>query len=1148
MIDSGASCCFISEGLVHQNRNIRKRLVEESIPIELATGVMAKAQHVAVQISVEMGTYKDRLNLVEVALKGCDVILGMTWLKMLNPNISWNDRTMSFRHQGKTHRVESRKSQQTAASMSTLQTSFPSPKLVSYHHVKSIVKKNQVDCLILGTIRSDSSHLFSTSTLIPSHTSSLLNEFGDVFPSELPSELPPSRDVDHRIELTQSTPPTPRAIYRMSPTELDELKKQLDELLAAGFIQPSKSPFGAPVLFVKKKDGSMRMCIDYRDLNKITVKNRYPLPRVDELFDRLKGAKYFSKIDLRSGYHQVRIHKEDIPKTAFRTRYGHYEFLVLPFGLTNAPATFMHLMQSIFGPHLDHFVIVFLDDILIFSKTLQEHQKHVKKVLELLRENKLYAKMSKCEFFKEEISFLGHVVNGDGMSMEKDKIKAIQDWPIPTTVTGIRGFLGLAGYYRRFVQGFSRIASPLTTLLQTDMAFQWTEVQQQSFDSLKQSISSAPLLIIPDESLPYVVTTDASGFAVGATLSQDQGKGLQPIAFLSHKMNEHERKYPVHEQELLAVIIALKEWRHYLHGRKFTVITDHQSLRYLSTQPHLSSRQIRWSEFLQQFDFQIEYRPGKSNIAADALSRRGDHQPTSSSYPTTNSSLQPPSSPLQLNNLTSSTHTIASDLIERIRSAYPSDPLCRDLLSNPSRKSLYTVHNHLIFSGNQLYIPASDAVKSTLMKEAHDSAVGGHVGMTKTLDLLSRSYYWPKMADDVKEYISTCPSCISIKPRNDNPPGLLQPIPHPPRRWQVVSMDLITQLPRSRTGFDAIFVIVDKCSKMIHLIPTTTTVTAPELAILFFREVVRHHGLPSSIISDRDPRFTSSFWSELWKRLGTLLAMSTAYHPQSDGQTERANRTIEDMLRAYVNQRQDDWDHHLTAAEIAYNNSKQASTGYSPYFLNYGQHPTFPLNSPTVVSERSNNESVEALLEQLSRALSEAQEHVERAQQNQQRQANKHRSEVEFEVGQQVWLSTTDLRLKQKASPKLSQRWIGPFTVKRKLTPLAYELDLPSTLPIHPVFHISKLRPHRSSDRFDPHRPPPPDRPPPEVIDQEEEYEVEAIRQHRFSKWRGRMYKQYLVKWRGYPEWENTWEWEDTLTNSHQVVEEYEQSIDSPST
>jgi transposase InsO family protein len=397
------------------------------------------------------------------------------------------------------------------------------------------------------------------------------------------------------------------------------------------------------------------------------------------------------------------------------------------------------------------------------------------------------------------------------------------------------------------------------------------------------------------------------------------------------------------------------------------------------------------------------------------------------------------------------------------------------------------------------------------------------------------------MAQNVKEYISTCPSCLSIKPRNNRPPGLLHPIPHPLRRWQQVTLDLITGLPRTPDGFDAILVVVDKCSKLLHLIPTTSSVTAPELADLFFREIVRHHGIPSSIISDRDPRFTSSFWSQLWKRLGTSLAMSTAYHPETDGQTERANRTIEDMLRAYVNQRQDDWDHLLTAVEIAYNNSKQTSTGFSPYFLNYGQHPSFPLNSLTELSERSNNASVEELLEKLTGALIEAQENVKRAQLNQERQANQHRSEQEFEVGQQVWLSTATLRLKMKITPKLSQRWIGPFIIKRKLSPLTYELDLPTSLSIHPVFHISKLRLHCPSERFDPHRPPLPDRPPPEIIDQNEEYEVETIRDHRLAKWRGRMYKQYLVKWKGYPEWENTWEWEDTLTSSaKEVVEEYE--------
>ena len=320
-------------------------------------------------------------------------------------------------------------------------------------------KKEQVESLILGTV-TIKTETEEKKEVLEKCTREIRSEYKDLFPEELPPGLPPKREVDHRIELLPGSQPVYRSIYKMSPGELDEMRKQLDQLLSNGFIRPSTSPFGAPVLFVKKKDGSLRMCIDYRGLNMLTVKNRYPLPRCDELFDRIRGAKYFSKLDLRSGYHQVRIHPDDIHKTAFRTRYGHFEFLVLPFGLTNAPATFMHMMNSIFRPYLDKFVIVFLDDILIYSRSLAEHRRHVRQALDLLRENRLYANAKKCSFFKESLSFLGHVVSAEGISMEKDKVKAIQDWPPPVNVSGVRSFLGLAGYYRKFVKKFQQDCKP----------------------------------------------------------------------------------------------------------------------------------------------------------------------------------------------------------------------------------------------------------------------------------------------------------------------------------------------------------------------------------------------------------------------------------------------------------------------------------------------------------------------------------------------------------------------------------------------------------------------------------------------------------------------------------------------------------------
>jgi len=406
----------------------------------------------------------------------------------------------------------------------------------------------------------------------------IVKEFLDVFPEELPG-LPPDREIAFEIELLPGTAPISKAPYRMAPAELKELRVQLQEMLDKGFIRPSFSPWGAPVLFVKKKDGTLRMCIDYRELNKVTIKNKYPLPRIDDLFDQLKGATTFSKIDLRSGYHQLKIREEDIPRTTFRTRYGHYEFLVMPFGLTNAPAAFMDLMNRVFREYLDKFVIVFIDDILIYSRDPQEHAEHLRIALHTLKKHQLYAKFSKCEFWLDKVHFLGHVVSKEGITVDPTKVEAVEKWPVPKSVTEIRCFLGLAGYYRRFVEGFSRLAAPLTALTRKDRRYEWTDRCEQSFREIKRRLISAPVLTIPEEGEKFDIYSDASKTGLGAVLMQN-GK---VIAYASRQLKDHERNYPTHDLELAVVVFALKLWRHYLYGVECQIYTDHQSLKYFFT-------------------------------------------------------------------------------------------------------------------------------------------------------------------------------------------------------------------------------------------------------------------------------------------------------------------------------------------------------------------------------------------------------------------------------------------------------------------------------------------------------------------------------------------------------------------------------------
>ncbi|GJZ11838.1 putative reverse transcriptase domain-containing protein [Tanacetum coccineum] len=568
---------------------------------------------------------------------------------------------------------------------------------------------------------------------------------------------------------------------------MKELSEQLKELSDKGFIRPSSSPWGAPVLFVKKKDGSFRMCIDYRELNKLTVKNRYPLPRIDDLFDQLQGSSVYSKIDLRSGYHQLRVREEDIPKTAFRTRYGHYEFQVMPFGLTNAPAVFMDLMNRVCKPYLDKFVIVFIDDILIYSKNKQEHKEHLKIILELLKKEELYAKFSKCEFWIPKVQFLGHVIDSEGIHVDPAKIESIKDWTSPKSPTEIRQFLGLAGYYRRFIEGFSKIAKPMTKLTQKKVKFEWGDKQEAAFQLLKQKLCSAPILALPEGSEDFIAYCDASKKGLGAVLMQRE----KVISYASRQLKIHEKNYTTHDLELGAVVFALKIWRHYLYGTKCTVFTDHKSLQHILDQKELNMRQRRWLELLSDYNCDIRYHPRKANVVADALSRK-EREP-----------------PLRVRALVM---TISLDLPKQILNAQtearkPENIKNEDVggmlvenAKNPeairTEKLEPRADGTLCLNGRS-WLPCYGNLRTVIMHESHKSKYSIHPGSDKMYQDMKKLYWWPNMKADIATYVSKCLTCAKVKAEHQRPSGLLVQPEISQWKWDNITMDFVTKLPKS---------------------------------------------------------------------------------------------------------------------------------------------------------------------------------------------------------------------------------------------------------------------------------------------------------------------------------------------------------------
>ncbi|XP_062109432.1 uncharacterized protein LOC133820560 [Humulus lupulus] len=610
LIDTGSNNNFIQEALVAK---LRLQCEDtKRFRVYMGNGNFLMCSKVCKGAELSLQGHCFAVDLFVLPICGLDVVLGMQWLQTLGPCIHDHKAlTMEFSWQGKT------------VKLAGLTDTYP--QRLSYTQFHALLRDGEVQDVykvapLPNPVLDNTEELEALETHFPTQGKGLLRDFAAVFAA--PKQLPPYRGVDHRIFLQPGSKPVNVRPYRYPYFQKDIIEKLVQEMSELGFIRSSTSPYSSPVLLVKKKDGSWRFCIDYRALNEITVKDRFPIPTIDELLDELGAAVIFSKLDLRAGYHQIRMNRSDIHKTAFRTHEGHYEFIVMPFGLTNAPSTFQAAMNQLFRPHLRHFVIVFFYDILIYSNSVQEHVDHLRVVLSLLQEHQFFVKGSKCKFFQTTIDYLGHLVSAQGVCADPAKISAMVDWPIPKTIKQLRGFLGLTGYYRRFVAHYATIAAPLTEMLKKD-CFMWTPAAATAFATLKTEMTNTPVLRLPDFSKEFVIETDASSVGIGGVLMQEG----HPVAFFSKKLGPHFAGASAYSREMRAIIEVVTKWRQYLLGRHFTIRTDHKSLKELLTQVIQTPEQQQFLCKLLGFHFSIEYKPGRTNAAADALSRQQAETP-----------------------------------------------------------------------------------------------------------------------------------------------------------------------------------------------------------------------------------------------------------------------------------------------------------------------------------------------------------------------------------------------------------------------------------------------------------------------------------------------------------------------------------------
>ncbi|GJX23318.1 putative reverse transcriptase domain-containing protein [Tanacetum coccineum] len=767
LFDTGADRSFVSTAF-SSLIDIIPTTLDHGYDVELADGRIIWVNTLIRGCTLNFLNHPFNIDLMPVEMGSFDVIIGMDWLSKHHAVIVCDEKLvrvpfekeiLTFHGDGRNNGHESRLN-----IISCIKTQ------------KYLLKGCPIFLAHVTTKKAEDKLKEKRLEDVP-----IVQDFHEVFPEDLPG-IPPTRQLEFQIDLIPGAAPVARAPYRLAPSEIS-------------------SPWGALVLFVKKKDGSFRMSIDYRELNKLTVKNRYPLPRIDDLFDQLQGSSVYSKVDLRSGYHQLRVREEDSPKTAFITRYGHYKFQLMPFGLTNAPAVFMDLMNR----------------------------------------------------------FLGHMIDSQGIHVDPAKIKSIIYWASPKTATKIRQFLGLAGYYRRFIEGFSKIAKPMTKLTQNKVKFDWGDKAETAFQLIKQKLCSAPILALPEGSEDFIVYCDASIKGLGVVLMQRE----KVIAYASRQLKIHEKNYTTHDLELGAVVFALKIWRHYLYGTKCTVFTDHKSLQHILDQKELNMRQCRWLELLSDYDCEIRYHPRKANILEAQTKAR---KPENLKY-----------------------EDVGGMLIENSK-----DP------EKSRKEKLEPRADGTLCLNSQSWLSCYGDLRTLIMHESYKPKYSVHPGSDKMYQDMNQLYWWPNKKADIATYVSKCLTCLKVKAEHQKPYGLLVQLEIPQWKWDNITVDFVTKLSRTQSGNDTIWVIVDRLTTYAYFLPMRETDLMDKLARLYLKEVVTRHEIPVSIICDCDPRFASNFWRSFQKAMGTQLDMSMAYHPQTDGQSERIIQTLEDIYQASI--------------------------------------------------------------------------------------------------------------------------------------------------------------------------------------------------------------------------------------------------------